>query len=237
LISEADIRFEVEWRAEGVNHRDHVVLPRELFLEAEQLFQVSPDPHRELLSSDRDGKLIGSTLLATMAHGLHGLDPRAKDLVVVYVGKGLCSSAQDRLRNHSTLQEILEDLNSKAPDRELFAIVYRFEYKRHLVINVPPEGTPQRAKRLRTEELRYSPTLDDQISLVEAACISYFHPSRYNSQYLNFPQKTHKILREPCKAGVATISVNLDNASVGGLRIGSETVPASEFHSIRIELP
>jgi len=71
---------------------------------------------------------MGYTLLANLVHLMPKVRQEAKDLEIVYVGKGLRRTAQDRLENHATLQRILAKINSNKPDSEVFALVYSFKY-------------------------------------------------------------------------------------------------------------
>jgi hypothetical protein len=236
-VSDDSVACAVAYSIEGVSRSHEVTFPRHLFLKEEQTIEVSSYPHRELVSRDSSGTLTGTTLLANHAHQIPDLDQRAKDLEIVYVGKGLRRSAQDRLKHHSTLQEILADINSYDPDSEVFALVYAFEYKKPGIAspNVPGEITGQAAGARLRRARAYAPSIDQQIALVEAASIAYFQTSRYNSQYLDFPRPTHRILREVYKADFAALIVNIDSTDLGGLRTYSEKAVAAAFHPILVD--
>lgn len=66
------------------------------------------------------------------------LPDEAKDLEVIYVGKGLRRSARNQLMNHQKLQEILADLASNESDQEVLALVYAFEKIHRQCSGVPP---------------------------------------------------------------------------------------------------
>lgn len=234
-VSSEGVALELQYRLAGEERCHKVSIPRELFSEEEQGFEVSEYPHRELLTRTKDGLVFASTLLANHFHLIPGLDPEVANLKILYVGKGLHNSARDRLKHHETLQEILEQINSNDPDSEVFALMYAFELKKHVTVFAgPTEITGERAKRHNRDALAYRPSLDEQIALVEASCIAYFKTSVYNSQYLEFPKETHRILRDVLKADFASLSVNLDNGDIGSLRIYSGRVVPSEFHHISI---
>jgi hypothetical protein len=158
----------------------------------------------------------------------------AKDIEVVYVGKGLRHSAQDRLENHSTLQRILAEINSNEPDNEMFVLVYSFKYLKNALTfpGSSPEFSGQAAKQRRERAMAYRPSLDEQVSLIEASVISYFHPKEYNSHYLDFPSRNHRILRGVYEADLAAIVVQLDNTNIGELRLYSQSVPPASTHYI-----
>src|ERR1051326_2563061 len=168
-VDAAALRFRVEYRSEGSVRGTDVVWPRELFLPYESAFAASQYPHRELLSYDSDGKFLGTTLLANYAHVIPGLPAEARDLEILYIGKGLRDSAHDRIRRHATLQRILAEIHSNDPDAEVFALVYSFQYRKPcLIVNVEPEisGAPARARAERA--LAFRSSLEEQIDLIEA---------------------------------------------------------------------
>lgn len=231
------VRFEVEYKLGGVTHRSGVEFSRSLFAPEEVTFEPSPYPHRELVTRDAKGGVVAYRLLANHAHVMPGLRQEAKDLEVIYVGKGVRHSAQDRLENHSTLQRILAEINSSAPDAEVFALVYSFKYLKNVlaVKGGPSEITGEAARLQNKKALTYRPSLDDQVSLIEASVISYFQPAGYNSQYLRFPDRGQRILKGVYDADFAAIVVQLDNTNIGELRVYSQGVPPRSTHYIVID--
>jgi hypothetical protein len=231
------VRLKVEYKLGAVTHRADLEIPRSLFAPEEVTFEPSPYPHRELVTRDANGEVIAYTLLANYAHVMVGVRQEAKDLEIVYVGKGVRHSAQDRLENHSTLQRILAEINSNAPEAEVFALVYSFKYlKNALAIKGgSTEISGVAAGRQREKAMSYRPSLDDQVSLIEASVISYFQPAEYNSQYLHFPDRNQRILKGVYEADFAAIVVQLDNTNIGGLRIYSQRVPPRSTHYIVVD--
>lgn len=231
------VRFKVEYKSGGVTRRSDAELPLSLFAPEEVTFEASTYPHRELVTRDAKGDVVAYTLLANYAHVMPGLPQEAQDLEVIYVGKGVRRSAQDRLENHSTLQRILAEVNSNAPEAEVFALVYSFKYLKNSLdfVGIPSEMTGDAAAHRQNKALAYRPSLDDQVSLIEASVISYFHPSEYNSQYLQFPDRSQRILKGVYEADFAAIAVQLDNANIGGLRTFSQRVPPHSRHDIVID--
>jgi hypothetical protein len=143
------------------------------------------------------------------------LPDEAKDLEVVYVGKGLRRSARDRLMNHEKLQEILADLGSNEPDQEVFALVYAFDFRKNALM-LPAaseiEGEPVKERQQRV--LAYKPSLDDRVALIEASCISYFGPDKYNIHYLDFPDRHYRMLDPVYAADFGQLIVELDNTNI-----------------------
>lgn len=227
------VQFDVSWRAAGIDHSKPVALPRSSFPAEEKIFEVGDYPHRELISRREDGSLFAITLLANHAHVLL-LPDEVKDLEVLYVGKGLRRSAQDRLKNHATLQRVLADALSKDPDSEIFALVYAFQERRHGMFEnlaaARATGAVQRAADLRL-------SLDDQIALIEACCVAYFQTNRYNIHYLDFPRQDSPRLGPLRAAGVTSIVVQLDQTNIGAVRIFSHERAPESTHYIVTPLP
>jgi hypothetical protein len=227
--------FQVEFKLNGVIARSDWNVERELLLKEETSFDISEYPHRELIGRGENGQVVTSTLLANAAHLIPSAPPGAKDLEVLYVGKGLKKSAQDRVKHHTTVQRILASVGSDQPDKEVFVLVFAFELRRPIVSfqNIDAEVTGAAASR-RWTAIKNRLNLEDQIALAEAASIAYFRPV-YNIQYLDFPQKTHRIVRDIAPADYSAIIVNLDQDPIGGLRIFSRGVAPASYHQIIVD--
>lgn len=235
--SAVSVNFEIQYKFDGALRRAKIQLPRTLFGADEIRFESSPYPHRELLGRNEKGEIVSSNLLANHFHLLPKIEQPARNLEVVYVGKGLRRSAQDRLRNHEKLQKILAEINANDPDSEVFALVYAFACRKQSIgmPGIPPEIAGETANRRRRKVVDYHPCLEEQISLVEAACISYFRPEKYNSQYLDFPNPREQILRPIYERDFAAIIVQLDNTNIGSLRTFSASTEARSTHYIVID--
>jgi hypothetical protein len=235
-MTTSTIGFAVEYTIEGTTHQMSVELPRDCFPPEESSCEISPYPHRELISRGKNGEIVGYTLLANWVHLLSNVHQKARDLEIVYIGKGLRKSAQDRIEHHAKLQEILAQINSNDPDSEVFALVYRFKYLKNalMVKGVSVKIDGEAAKTRRARAMAYRPSLEEQVTLVEASCIAYFRPT-YNIQYLEFPNRQHQILEKIYEADFAAIVVLLDNTNIGDLRIYSASVYPSEIHNIVVD--
>jgi hypothetical protein len=177
------VSFQVECKIGGALHRASFNVAREAFISEERTFEISAYPHRDLVSRDQHGQIIVETLPATFAHLIRELPDEARDLEVMYIGKGLSKSAHDRLKQHETLQRILGDINSHDPDAEAFVLVYAFKYTKDLTAfsNLPVEIAGEAAKQHRRRAMDYRPSLEERVALVEATCIGHFQPNRYNT--------------------------------------------------------
>jgi hypothetical protein len=230
------IRFIVEYKRDGVQCRSKVDVPRRLVGPDEVFFEASAYPHRELVSRNSTGEIVARTLLANYAHLIPEIEESARDLEVMYVGKGLSRSANDRMANHATLQKILAHIHSNEPDAEVFALAYAFQYRKNAIslLSVQAEIRGDAAKQRRQRALDYKPKLEEQVSLIEASVISYFRPD-FNEHYLGFPDGKERILRGVYNADFAAILVQLDNTNIGGPRVYSKKVPPRAVHEIVVD--
>jgi hypothetical protein len=190
-----------------------------------------------LLGRDENGEVIVETLLANYVNRMPNVADQAKDLEVAYIGKGLRNSAQDRLRHHETLQRLLADLSATEPHSEIFALVYAFKCRKQTLIfpNATTEFTGDAAAKRWARALAYRPSVGEQTALVEACCISYFRPEKYNTHYLDFPTGTYQILGPLHDADFAGLLVQLDNTSIDGQRVYSRIVRPASIHDIVID--
>ena len=230
------MRFEITYRVRGVAVFRRVAMPRSVFPASEMSFEAGPYPHRELISLDDQGQVVAKTLIANFVHLFEEIPDEAKDLEILYVGKGTRDSASDRLRSHSTLQKILGDIGSNDPDSEVFILIYSFEFKKS-GIALPGGSTDLAAETAHLQAVHsFKPTTDQQVALIEGACIAYFRPSRYNTQLLDFPQNSPKSVIETRPGDFFAILVDLDNDPIGGIRTFSDNVNAASHHSIQVDL-
>jgi hypothetical protein len=225
------ISLKVSCAFNGVTHEGDVQVIRPPELCDAKAFSASPFPHRELLALDQDGKVIQEMLFANFAHLIDSLPSFAKQLEVLYIGKGLSKNTQDRLKNHETLQKVLADINSDDPDSEVFALVYRFDYRRSVGGIVTDKADAAELLR-RTHKKPYQPTLYDRVSLIEAATISYFHTAKYNSHYINFPGTDTDAARRAREFGADYIVVQIDTENIGGVPIYSQHVEPQATHYV-----
>lgn len=184
--------------------------------------EISEYPHTKLLLiKDEETIFTMPAHLCSMMCDSVG-DRSIRDLEVVYVGMSYADgnrSAKDRLLSHSTLQQVLADLNNEAPDMEALIIMAQYASPQTIVTF---DG---RDKSLKLEDDRdlvadlqkqqTDITEDLEIALIEASLIRYFQPL-YNDKYKDrFPQPTHKILKEIYEIdfGALTVEINTEDIS------------------------
>jgi hypothetical protein len=91
-------------------------------------------------------------------------------------------------------------------------------------------------KDRRKRVMAYRPSLDERVALIEACCISYFRPSKYNTHYLDFPGHHYRILDPVYAADFAQLVVALDNTNIGSQRMYSARVEPAAVHCILVDL-
>ncbi len=179
--------------------RNGAIKETEFWLKGEAIadkIEISEYPHHTL-SLVRNDKVIAS-IPAHLASLIcdHVGDSSLRDLRVVYVGMSYADgsrSAKDRLLSHSTLQQVLADLNGDSPESEALIIMApghdeRYDSPQTLIsFDGRDESLKIEDDRNLMDDLqrqRTDITEDLQIKLTEAALIRYFQPS-YNEKYKN----------------------------------------------------
>ena len=137
--------------------------------------RVSDYPHNSSLLIE-DENVVGSYpayLLATMCDWIE--DRSLRDLEVQYVGMSYADgkrSAKDRLASHSTLQQVLADVNQDAPDSDVQLLLVEYVDPQTFVTfdgrdrNLRIEKDKDLVSSLQQQDSRV--TKDLQIALVEA---------------------------------------------------------------------
>lgn len=206
------------------------------------VIQISDYPHTKL-SLVKNGEAFFTApahLLSMMCD--HVDDPSIRDLQVVYVGMSYADgnrSAKDRLLSHSTLQQVLADLNNDAPDKEALIIMSQYAAPQTFITF---DG---RDKSLKLEDDRdvmadlqkqqAEITEDLQIALIEAGLIKYFQPA-YNEKYKQrFPHPTQKILKEVYEIDFGGLVVEINTEDING-RLLSQARNAGFYHIASFDL-
>jgi len=204
--------------------------------------EISDYPHTRL-SLIRDNEKI----FTAPAHLLSMIcdyvdDPSIRDLEVLYVGKSYADgtrSAKDRLLRHSTLQQVLADLNNESPDMEALIIMVQYFPPQTLISfdptdeNLNVENDRDIVADLEKQQVMISEDLE--ISLIEAGLIKYFEPP-YNEKYKKrFPHPNHKILKEVYEIDFSGLVVELNTEEING-RLYSKVRGPGYHHTGSIDL-
>jgi len=202
--------------------------------------EVSPYPHRKLVTIDEEGGEI--RYVPAYSLSLTGIvdEPTLRNLEVLYVGQaygGGKRSAFDRLKNHSTLQKILANMQQDLPDEE--PLILSFEYIPYRTIS-SIDGTTKDAIGGDEDSRRFVSILDNpltdhqQICLIEASLIRYFQP-RYNEIYKeSFPANNQKILDSCFELDFSALIVEINTEPV--LYLYSDKVAPAIHHIATFDL-
>lgn len=196
--------------------------------------EVSSYPHTNLLlvKNGVPVHVLPAHMLSFVGGRLTDLSVR--DLEVVYVGMAYGEgrrAATDRLLSHSTLQQVLADLNGESPDSE--ALIVMAEYEPPLFVmsidgrsKTAPQNTDQNVGAAFRQAEEISEEL--RIALIEAGLIRYFQP-RYNEKYkFRYPHPSHKILEEIYSIDFGALTVEIDTEDINA-RLFSQVQPPG-FH-------
>jgi|SRR5215213_2762915 len=222
------VATETEFRLEGKTDADEV--------------RISSYPHHKLLliKNGEDVASLPAHLLSVICDDIE--DASIRDVEVAYVGMSYAEgrrSAKDRLLSHSTLQQVLADLNNDAPDDEALIIMAQFAPPQ---IMISVDGADESLKEEDDRDiaadfakLEQLMTEDVQIALIEASLIRYFQPP-YNEKYKHrFPHPTLQILKEVYEIDFGALSVEF-NTEIINLRVFSPARSPGFHHLASVDL-
>lgn len=200
-------------------------------------FSISGYPHRYLIARRKDGdeRIFAAHLVSFMCEGIS--EPQLRDLEVVYVGMSYGEgdrAAADRLRSHSTLQQVLADMNADAPDDEALIIMVEYDDPFLMIaIDGANKTLPEDGDRDVVADIRQvRQHIDKKIetSLAEAALIRYFRP-KYNEKYkLNFPDIRHSILSRLYEVDIVSLAVEINTEDLRARLLSSSR--SAGYHHI-----
>lgn len=205
--------------------------------------ELSPYPHREIQTKDKDGEIVRYLHATTLSVelGAHVGEQSLSDLEVLYVGQAYADgrrSALDRLKSHSTLQKILADTQYNMPDDEIFVLT--FEYAPYQVLAMF-DGLAKNPIKGEVDEKRFISVLDNpltqhqQICLAEAGLIRYFQP-KYNEIYKeSFPASNQKILSECYELDFSALAVEINTDELNFSLYSKSALP-KQHHIAQFDL-
>jgi len=196
-------------------------------------------PHKRLLLVGPNGqwnRCFPASFLPVVAD-LENDDIRAFE--VAYVGQAYgdgSRSAIDRLRSHSTLQRILAEAASRAPDDEV--MLFLFSYPPCQLISsidaisgAEIQGEVDQDHWVATHS--NPPSEQMEVALAEAGLIRYFEPE-YNEKYKeSFPHEGLKLLEQCYRLDFAALIVEVDtedlNAPIYSARVSKGVHHIAQF--------
>ncbi|WP_115530657.1 hypothetical protein [Xanthomonas campestris] len=211
----------------------------------EPLYKISyaPYPHRTIDLIDEQGLRV----LTLPAHFIPRVadwtdSPWIHECEVVYVGMAYGDgnrSAKDRLEGHSTLQQVLADMNSDEPDSEALIVMVQYQPPMAMIHfngadkSLDPDNDRDAMEDIRQIEEKISPKME--IALAEAALIRYFQP-HYNEKYKNnFPDKKHVVTESLYEIDLLGLSVEINTEDLR-IRLFSKTRGAGAHHIASFDL-
>ena len=199
-------------------------------------------PHTEFSISNRQGGFIAGGKVALFLSQLSPELSPFMDLEVLYVGQsygeGGSRIAPDRLLSHSTLQGIYAEALRRAPDQDVWLVLFHFE---PLLIT----SFDGRSKQYQTSSeedaahrnrvLKFEITEQQQINFTEAALIRYFRPE-YNTIFKDsFPNPAHSTYAQCYDLDINTVNVEIQAEDIM-CRLWSPAVKPSWIHFAAFQL-
>ena len=197
-----------------------------------------------LIKNKQTNNTFSKGKVAFLASKIGFKDKDFLNLEVLYIGQSFGRNqkrtALERLKNHSTLQNIYSDASQKSPDQEVWIVLCSFE-EQDLWISIDGtrkalienEADTKRAVDILSQP---APTTEQQlINLIEAALIKYFQP-KYNKEYKDtFPTPKHSEYSEYYNLDFNEISISIGTENIF-CRLWSQSIPPEWTHCCRFPL-
>jgi hypothetical protein len=167
----------------------------------------------------------------------HAQYDEALDLEVLYVGQAYgkdgCRITSDRLLSHEKVQKIYFDTQQRFPEEEIWLLSLTFEPTLYHRFYWNPQSTSTEKtvdEITHMKKIEETPiSMEQQITIMEAALIRYFNTQEYNKEYLDFPKKSHKSYNEVYKLDYNSVVATITSKSINA-RLFSNNVAPSFFH-------
>ncbi|GIN60517.1 hypothetical protein J27TS8_05100 [Robertmurraya siralis] len=211
------------------------------FKELDLKFECIYPYNKLFVLNNREERIFGG-IASLILQELNSKDGLYHDLSeVIYIGqsfgKGGERTAQMRLQEHKTLQQIYAD---NTPDKEIWITLWSFT-RNELMFLSPSEDDSKNHNLFRKFSnyigYRYENiSFEQEINFTEAALIRYFQP-RYNDDFkYTFPSRSHTTYSQCYKLGLDYVAVEIDTKRLN-MQLWSETKSTPKFkHNIFYEL-
>lgn len=239
-FSEGKISGRLKYKIEGKEHFYSFSFPFKPNSGVSSV-SLSPYPHRSIRTLDQNGEVIGEVPAFSLSLMPAVSLPALQDLEVLYVGQAFAGgrrSAFDRLKSHSTLQEILAEMQHEMPDDE--AIIITFEYPSYGILS-SFDGTANDAIDDETDSKRFISIMDNpltkeqQVCLTEAGLIRYFQPP-FNEIYKHsFPKRDQKVLSSCYNLDFCGLVVEI-GTSQSAFQLYSRSRTSAKHHIAKFDL-
>lgn len=158
------------------------------------------------------------------------------DLKVLYIGQAFGKKgerlAADRLISHDTLQQIYAKAMDENPNEDIWIIMWQFKPYIISMMGAITSGSQidfDNSMRNYNRIIGTDISLDQQITITEAALIKYFSPI-YNTEYkTTFPSASHSSYDECYKLDFNNACFELDTISIA-TRLYSDEIEPNDYH-------
>lgn len=177
------------------------------------------DVHNKAIDIKKKGKELAIGKDVYPVHEILLTDGLLIEAELLYIGKGIKSSAIERLRNHSTLQKILAKNNDKIPRKEIWIVTFSINEKKYLETYSPLELSNNKLSSFGDYSRKES-----LVNITEASLINYFKPM-YNTEFTKnvVPSSNHISYNEYYEKKVNSMIINLELLSKFILKTDTQT--------------
>lgn len=239
VVTDDNIHFEFKiWNQENF---DRFELDVRNFFEEKQVKILSAYPYNRItfkFGSDEVATKTGILLPKILGNVAR---PDFIDLNILYVGQSYgvngARTAPQRLKEHSTLQNIYAAASQNNPDREIWLALFSFKQAGITKFDgvtkfKAKDRNKDKERTIRFFEQMNSGGISERqfINFTEAALIRYFSPP-YNEIYKDsFPDPAHVTYTECYDLDVNLVNVEIGSFSAMNLIFFSEKVPRKKRH-------
>lgn len=178
---------------------------------------TSEYPYTELVITDNDTNEVFHQKAALQLMNFGPTMVQHLNLEVLYIGQSFGSdgsrNALDRLKNHSTLQNIYAEAINRSPDQEVWMLLCDFN---EIMLTSFDGRSKEYATTMEEDKKHYLNVMENPISeqhkinFTEAALIKYFQPE-YNKVFKDsFPNPAHSTYSECYDIDLNMVSVEIN---------------------------
>lgn len=196
-------------------------------------------PYNMIKAFSPDGKLrteVKTTLLLKITTYQNNDYFNEQNLEVLYVGQAFGKNGEritiDRLKAHEKAQKIYYETQQRFPDHEVWFLSLTFEPLLFTFFKPWGDINPDlfETELEHQEKVTTTPiTLNQQITIMEAALIKYFNTYDYNKEYIDFPSPEHKSYDEIYNLDFNSAAFELTSKSIN-TKLWSNDIEPTFFH-------
>jgi hypothetical protein len=206
-------------------------------------FSEFPHTYFELIGKVSGVRFGGkAALMIQKAAAIIGFDSSFLDLDILYIGQSYGDEGSrnpvDRLKNHSTLQNIYSEAVTKNIDSEIWIALASFEeiicmanhHDNGYTVKQMENYWDEKGSEILNRVYNQGITQQQKINFTEAALIRYFSPI-YNKEYKHtFPNPAHKTYSECYDLDINSIFIELATQEIVNCQFYSDSVSRKPRH-------